>query len=296
MSRSTPPTSTFSIVGHDPDEQEWGVAVASRFLAVGSVVPWVRAGVGAIATQSYANTTFGPVGLELLSQGYTATETLNALLAADEGRAQRQVGIVDAEGGSATFTGDECYQWAGGRTGEQYAAQGNILAGAGVVHALAETFETQTGSLVDRLLAALAAGQAQGGDKRGQQSAALFVVRRRGGYAGFNDRFIDLRVDDHTAPIEELERLLGMHKLYMFDTRPDDVLAIDDALARTIQEILQRSGHRDAAITGEYDQDTQDAFRALSGTENLEGRWRDGAEVDRVVVDYLADKYEVARP
>jgi len=200
-----------------------------------AVVPWARAGIGAIATQSYANTTFGPAGLELLAQGYSAQDALNGLLAADEGRKQRQVGVVDGQGGSATFTGEECFAWAGGRAGQQYAAQGNILTGPAVVDRMAETFEAISGLLVDRLLAALAAGQEAGGDSRGQQSAALLVVRPRGGYAGFNDRAVDLRVDDHPAPIEELARLLEMHKLYFFAAAPEDVITIDPALGRALE-------------------------------------------------------------
>ena len=283
--------STFSLVAHDPEAQEWGVAVASKFLAVGSVVPWARAGAGAVATQSYANATFGPLGLELMSQGYEAEAALRGMLAADSGREERQVGIVDGQGRAATFTGSECYAWAGGRTGQHYAAQGNILAGPEVVDGMARTFESTSGVLADRLLTALAAGQDAGGDSRGQQSAALLIVKPGGGYAGFNDRYVDLRVDDHPTPIAELRRLLELHKLYSFETRPEDVLTIDHDLAWRIQEILRRSGHREELHTGAYDEATSRAFRALIGKENLEGRWREGAEVDRVVIDYLSEKY-----
>jgi uncharacterized Ntn-hydrolase superfamily protein len=282
---------TFSIVAADRDAQEWGVAVASKFLAVGSVVPWARAGIGAIATQSYVNTTFGPAGLALLEQGYAAEDTLAALIAADAGRAQRQVGIVDREGRAATYTGEECFSWAGGRTGPDYAAQGNILTGGEVVDAMARTFEAAGGPLVDRLLAALQAGQKAGGDSRGQQSAAVLVVRPGGGYGGFNDRAVDLRVEDHPTPIAELRRLLDMHKLYMFETQPDDVLAIDGRLARQIQDILRASSEDEAPATGAYDGPTRRAFQALFGRENLEGRWREEPEVDRVALEYLSDKY-----
>jgi len=285
--------STFSIVACDPDSGECGVAVASKFLAVGSVVPWVRAGVGAIATQAHANTTYGPAGLELLAQGYSAQETLNGLTVADGERDQRQIGIVDARGRGATFTGSGCYDWAGGRAGEYYAAQGNILARPAVVDALADTFAASSGPFAGRLLEALAAAQQAGGDRRGQQSAALYVARAAGGYAGFNDRAIDLRIDDNHAPIEELRRLLDMHWLYMGETGAEDVLPIDEHRARHIQEILRLSGHRSTPPTGAYDEETQDAFRALCGTENLEGRWRDEVAVDRVVLDYLARKYSV---
>lgn len=206
------PIATFSIVGCDPATGELGVAVQSKFLAVGSVVPWAKAGVGAIATQSYANTTFGPTGLELLAKGLAPQEVLDELLAADEGREHRQVGIVDARGNSATFTGGDCLAWAGGIAGECFAAQGNILVSEETVRAMADTFVSAPGPLPERLLAALDAGQAAGGDSRGRQSAALLVVKEGGGYAGFNDRYIDLRVDDHPDPIKELTRLLGLHR------------------------------------------------------------------------------------
>jgi len=204
------PVATFSIVGFDPDTGDLGIAVQSRFFAVGAVVPWARAGVGAVATQSFANTAFGPDGLELLASGETAESTLAQLLGDDPGKELRQLGIVDAQGQAATFTGESCLSWAGGRTGAHFAAEGNILAGPAVVNAMADTFETTDGDLGGRLLAALAAGQAAGGDARGRQSAALVVVREGGGYGGHNDRYIDLRVDDNAAPIRELRRLFRM--------------------------------------------------------------------------------------
>ena len=204
----SPPVATFSIVGYDPENGDLGVAVQSKFFAVGSVVPWAEAGVGAIATQSWANTTYGPKGLELLRGGLTAQQTLDRLIADDSGSAQRQVGIINAEGDVANYTGDECLEWAGAVHGESYTAQGNILTGKDVVKAMAKTFEDTEGELAERLMAVLIAGQEKGGDARGQQSAALLVVREGGGYSGFNDRYIDLRVDDHERPIEELQRLL----------------------------------------------------------------------------------------
>jgi uncharacterized Ntn-hydrolase superfamily protein len=283
--------STFSLVAHDPEAREWGVAVASKFLAVGAVVPWARAGAGAVATQSYANTTFGPLGLGFMAQGYEAEAALRGMLEADSGREERQVGIVDGQGRAATFTGSECYAWAGGRTGKHYVAQGNILTGPEIIDWMARSFESTSGVLADRLLTALAAGQDAGGDSRGQQSAALLIVKSGGGYAGFNDRYADLRVDDHPTPIVELRRLLELHKLYSFETRPEDVLTIDHDLACRIQEIIRQSGHREELQTGAYDEATSRAFRALIGKENLEGRWREGTEVDRVVVDYLSEKY-----
>jgi len=212
--RDYPCPSTFSIVAYDAMAEEWGIAVQSKFLAVGAVVPWARAGVGAVATQAHCNTTFGPEGLALMEGGASAPQALDQLVAGDQGRARRQVGVVDARGRAATFTGEECQLWAGGLTGRHYAAQGNILVGSATVEAMAEAFEASQGDLVDRLVSALAAGQAAGGDRRGQQSAALLVVREGGGYGGYNDRAIDLRVDDDPAPIDRLQGLLDLHRLH----------------------------------------------------------------------------------
>jgi uncharacterized Ntn-hydrolase superfamily protein len=195
-------------VGADPEAGEVGIAVASRFFAVGSVLPWARAGVGAVATQSNANTTFGPRGLELMERGVAAQEALDVLLRADSGRDGRQVGMVSADGGSATYSGPKCTAWAGGRKGPGYAAQGNILTGEPVVAALERRFlETKGRPLAERLLEALLAGDAAGGDSRGRQSAAILVVRERGGYNGFTDRAVDVRVDDHADPMGEIARL-----------------------------------------------------------------------------------------
>ncbi len=203
---------TFSIVAYDPETQELGVAVHSRVVAVGSIVPFAKAGVGAIATQSYANVSYGPRGLELLEDGLDAGEVLELLLSGDEQREVRQVGIIAADGSTAQFTGSECLEWAGGRMGENYCVQGNILAGEEVVDAMAEAFENTEGELAERLLAALDAGDAAGGDIRGKQAAALLIVREGWGYAGLNDRYRDIRVDDHTDPIVELRRVYEVHR------------------------------------------------------------------------------------
>lgn len=208
------PISTFSIVGYDPVNGDLGIAVQSKFFAVGAVVPWAEAGVGAIATQSWANTTYGPRGLELLKIGLSAKQTLDHLIKDDTGKNTRQVGIVDANGNVSNYTGEECHDWAGAISGEHFTAQGNILAGEEVVEAMGASFEKSKGELADRLLDALIVGQEKGGDKRGQQSAALYVVRKNGGYSGFNDRYVDLRVDDHEKPIAELQRLLNIHKKF----------------------------------------------------------------------------------
>ncbi|MHC4558006.1 MAG: DUF1028 domain-containing protein [Planctomycetota bacterium] len=209
---SLPPVATFSIVGFDPNTKELGIAVQSKFIAVGSVVPWARAGVGAIATQSYANTQYGPCGLKFLEQGLSPKTVIEKLTAEDSSAPSRQVGIVDSAGRVATFTGKECQLWAGGRTGKNYTVQGNILTGPEVVDAMAEAFEKAKGELGSRLIAALRAGQAAGGDRRGRQSAALYIVRKGWGYAGYNDRYRDIRVDDHPEPIKELGRIYELHK------------------------------------------------------------------------------------
>lgn len=278
---------TFSIVARDANTGELGIAVQSKFLAVGVVVPWAKAGVGAIATQSLANTSYGPRGLELLASGLSASQTLERLLADDEGRATRQVGIVDLRGEPATYTGEECFSWAGGKVGADYACQGNILVGEETVLAMARTFETGAGPLCERLLTALAAGQAAGGDSRGQQSAALLVVRHNAGYGGFNDRMIDLRVDDHLRPIEELGRLLQLHTLYFARPDPQDSLPIDKELAFELQALLRSSGDYHAAASGVYDELTRRALFAYIGRENLEERWYEDARLDRTVLEYM---------
>ena len=283
---------TYSIVARDHQTGELGVAVQSKFLAVGAVVPWAKAGIGAIATQAFVNTTYGPQGLELLATGLSAEETLDTLIEKDAGRTERQVGIIGVEGLPATFTGEHCFDWAGGIVGEHYACQGNILVGQETVLAMARSFETTTGPLCDRLLEALTAGQAAGGDSRGQQSAALLVVKEGGGYGGHTDRFIDLRVDDHPTPIEELKRILQLHKLYFFRPQPEDILPIDTTLTNELQKLLTTTGDYHATITGTYDETTRRAFRAFTGRENLEERWFEDARLDRVVLNFLRQQVQ----
>jgi uncharacterized Ntn-hydrolase superfamily protein len=280
--------STFSIVAIDPATGELGVAVASKFLAVGAVVPWARAGVGAVATQSYANVSYGPTGLELMAAGYSAGETLARLLADDPERELRQVGIVDARGGTATFTGSACHAWAGGRTGPGYAVQGNILTGPEVVDAMAHAFETTEGPLAARLLAALAAGDAAGGDRRGKQSAALLVVKERGGYGGYTDRFIDLRVDDHPEPVAELQRLYGIWRLYFEKPKPEDRLPLEGAVLVELQELMRALGYYQGPVHGQWDEATRRAYATLIGNENFEERIPLDADwIDRAVLEYL---------
>jgi uncharacterized Ntn-hydrolase superfamily protein len=270
---------TYSIVTCDLAAGQWGVAVQSKFLAVGSVVPWAEPHVGAIATQSYANPRYGPDGLALLRGGRSAEEAVEALTAADEGRAERQVGIVDGQGRAATFTGDECHDWAGGRTGDGYAAQGNILVSEETVDALAVTFERNRHlSLAERLIECLAAAEAAGGDRRGQQSASLLVVEKDAGYANLSDVVIDLRVDDHGRPIVELSRLYGLHNELFGVTPPEDWVPVDEILSTELRDRLAKLG---------YDGELGRAFNDWAGTENLEERV-DGLErIDPVVLGAL---------
>ncbi len=290
--RQTLPThplvATFSIVGRDARTGDLGVAVQSKFLAVGAVVPWARAGVGAVATQALANTDYGPQGLSLLAAGLPPATVLARMMEADDLATQRQVGIVDAQGAHATYTGSDCFDWAGGQSGPDFAAQGNILAGPAVVAALAEVFVANARlPLWDRLLLALTAAQAAGGDRRGRQSAALLVVRAGGGYAGHNDRFIDLRVDDHPDPIPELIRLLDLHKLYLFPSDPADLRPITTELASEIQTRLIATGDLASPPSGQWDAATQRAMEAFVGRENLEERWKHPGQIDQVVLDFL---------
>jgi uncharacterized Ntn-hydrolase superfamily protein len=279
MTRLRP--ATYSLVACDRERGEWGVGVQSKFLAVGSLVSWAEAEVGAIATQAFANPTYGPDGLALLREGASAEETVERLTQADEGRDERQLGVVDAHGGSASFTGGGCFAWAGGRTGRDYAAQGNILVSEATVDALAEIFEATPGRpLAERLIAALAAAQEAGGDRRGQQSAALLVVKKGGGYAGMSDVLIDLRVDDHPTPIGELERLYRLHQLYFGQTPKEEWVPVDGELGEEIEERLARLGYDTA--------DVKAAFREWVGTENLEDRAPElGERIDPVVLDEL---------
>ncbi|HLZ22666.1 MAG TPA: DUF1028 domain-containing protein [Ktedonobacterales bacterium] len=292
--RAKRPVNTFSIVGFDPATGDLGVAIQSKFLAVGAVVPWAKAGIGAIATQSWANTSFGPRGLELLAAGSSPEETIATLTEADDRAQQRQVGIVDARGHSATYTGSECNAWAGGIAGVHFSAQGNILVGAATVNALAETFQQSTGKLWHRLIAALAAAQRAGGDSRGQQSAALLVVREGGGYGGFNDRMLDLRVDEHPHPIDELARILAIWELLFLKPAPEDYLPIDGALAAELQRLLTRAGDYKAPPSGMFDAATFEALERYGGRENLEERLLhsfNDARIDRHIVDYLRSQY-----
>jgi uncharacterized Ntn-hydrolase superfamily protein len=267
---------TYSIAACDLDASQWGVAVQSKFLAVGSVVSWAQPGVGAIATQAYANPRYGPDGLALLRDGATADEAVEKLVAADDGRDERQLGIVDRSGGSASWTGAGCNEWAGHRNGFCYAAQGNILVGPETVDALAETFEATEGQiLARRLLECLAAAQAAGGDRRGQQSAALLAVERDGGYAQLSDTLVDLRVDDHERPIDELRRLYTLHDQLFGVTPREEWLPLAGELRTEVSERLARLGY--------------DSLGSWAGVANLEERVDGEDEVDPVVLEALRD-------
>ena len=287
------PISTFSIAAYDPGRQEWGVAVQSKFMAVGAIVSWARAGAGAVATQAYANLLYGPRGLDMMAAGSSATDTIMALTSVDDGRDQRQVGMVDKNGQAAAFTGDGCYAWAGHIVGEGFACQGNILI-PGTVEAMAAAFEKARGNdgeLADWLVTALAAGQAAGGDSRGRQAAAVLVVREGGGYGGNNDRYLDLRVDDDPRPIARLAELVQMHHLYFGEVDPVDLISLDEAAA-DLQKMMLRTGHYQGDISGEFDAQTRTSLRALVGQENLEERWDGSGDViNRVVVEYLLKRF-----
>jgi len=304
---------TFSIVARDPETGDFGVAVASKFLAAGSVVSHARAGVGAVATQALANYTYGPDGLELLAAGLSAAETIEKLTAADDGRDHRQLGIVDAAGRAATYTGKSCIDWAGGRTADGVAVQGNILAGGAVVDAMLDAYEAPGLPFPERLVAALRAADEQGGDRRGRQSAAVLVKRVKGGYGGNNDHWIDLRVDDDPAPIERLEGLVELVHLYRDRPLVEDLLPIDEALAGELRDRLARAGYSperltgkrglaevlaaDLPVTGEprsvpdsWDTAWEGAMLEWMSVENLEERATARGWIDPRVVEFLRAK------
>jgi len=294
--------STFSIVGIDPENGDVGVAVQSKFPNVRPVVPWAEAGVGGIATQSFVNVSYGPKGLALLRNGATAEEALRILIANDTARDTRQVGIVDAKGNSASWTGRECFDWAGGIAGKTsggkgiliagktFAAQGNILVGKETFEALAKTFQSTQGTLADKLLAALVAAGKAGGDRRGEQSAALLVKRKGAGYDGTTDDLIDISIYDHPKPLQELERLYKLHKLYFFRTDPKNLTKIDAALCRELQTILGTEAYKgfkfySGPVNGFFDAQTKKALQDFMGWENYDVRIRDDGQIDREVME-----------
>lgn len=306
---STEPfASTFSIVAIDPVTGDVGVAVQSKFPNVRPIVPWAEAGVGAIATQSFINVSYGPKGLSLLRNGASAEEALRILIANDSSREVRQVGIIDAKGNSASWTGRECFDWAGGITGRNsggkgvvitgqgFAAQGNTLVGKETVEALAKTFQQTNGSLADKLVAAIVAGGKAGGDRRGEESAALLVKRKGAGYDGTTDDLIDISIYDHARPLQELERLYELHKLYYFRSDAKNLIKIDPAICTELQGILSNKPYKgflfyDGPVTGVFDPKTKKALQDFMGWENYDIRIRDDDQIDREVLDDIRKNY-----
>jgi uncharacterized Ntn-hydrolase superfamily protein len=277
---------TFSIVACDLEEQAWGVAVGSKFPAVGAVVPWAQAEAGAVATQSFSNTSFGPRGLELMATGFSAQETLARLLEDDADKELRQVGLVDAQGGSATFSGSKCFAWAGGIAGKGYAIQGNILASGKVVPAMEKAFLKTQGGLPTRLYAALRAGDRAGGDKRGRQSAAIYVAKPKAGYGGFIDRWLDYRVDDHEDAVTRLGELLKMHDLYFGKSPESERVELKGKALKQMTGILTRAGYLKNA------KEFTSAFNEFIGNENFEERADPQAMwIDKPVLKYLTKKF-----
>lgn len=276
---------TFSIVGFDPETNELGVAVASKFLACGALVPFAKAGVGAIATQSWVNLDYGTKGLKLLAQGIKPDEVLNKLVSEDEGREVRQIGIVDAQGNSVTYSGAECHDWAGGIAGQNFACQGNILVDEKTVQTMANTFKNTTGELAYRLLQALLAGEQAGGDSRGKQAAGLLVVKPNGGYGGYNDRYIDLRVDDHVEPVQELIRIYNLHQLYFKKSQPEDILVIEGELRQKLGSNLKALGYLKEGTV--RDDVFNEALQTYQLIENFDERIQETGFIDRKVVEFM---------
>jgi len=283
---------TFSIVAFDSKDETWGIAVASKFPAVGAIVPWAQAGVGAIATQAYANLAYGSQGLELLRQGLSAEAVISRLLSTDPGRETRQIGVVDFRGKAATFTGRECSAWAGGLSGAGYAIQGNILASADVIYNMEGSYLRTSGDLATRLHTALMAGDRAGGDKRGRQSAAILVVKAKGGYGGYTDHLLDYRVDDDPDPVVKLGELIYLHRLYFGKSPENERIQLKDAQLVTLQKIMVKLGYLGAPPSGTYDPETQTAFRSFTGNENFEERCDPAAGwIDGPVYDYILRKF-----
>jgi uncharacterized Ntn-hydrolase superfamily protein len=281
---------TFSIVAYDAPSQSWGVAVHSKFPAVGALVPWSRAGVGALAVQAAANVAWGPEGLRLLKEGMNASEVVRRLVQADSGRDDRQLGVVDAKGDAAAFTGGKCLEWAGHEVGNGFCCQGNILFGPSVVRGMARAYESTPGDIADRLLAALAAGQREGGDRRGQQSAALLITRAGGGYRGGDDRWVDLRVDDHLSPIEELRRVFRVYDLTMLNREdPSTLLRITGEVALGVQHDLAVLGYYNGRLNGKWDVAGRVAYMRFLSEHNFESKQRDDDTIWPSVRAYLKE-------
>ncbi|PYZ99243.1 fimbrial assembly protein FimA [Alteribacter lacisalsi] len=294
MNHSEPPVATFSIIGFDPETKEWGIAVQSKFLGVGAVVPWAKAGVGAVATQSFANTSYGPRGLAMLEEGMSPGEVAQELVKDDDERALRQFAVMDKNGETSAYTGDDCYDWAGHKSGKYCTAQGNILVSEETVDALKNTFEQSEGTLAERLIQALDQAQEAGGDSRGKQSAALFVVQEEGGYGGYNDRKYDLRVDDHPDPIRELKRLLELHSLYFSRPNPNELLDIKEDVLVDVQHLLREEGLLDTTYDT-YNPAVKEALKTYFLQENFDERWQESDKIDPYVLTYMKNKPGMSR-
>ena len=279
---------TFSIVALDPRNGDLGVAVQSKFIAVGSLVPWAKTNVGAIATQAWVNVSYGPIGLQMLESGLSASETLRKLLASDPHPEVRQVSIIDAKGQVGVHTGRDCMNWAGHVSGKGYSCQGNILASSKVVESMAHAYEGTSGDMIERLLNALSAGQDAGGDRRGQQSAAILVVREKGGYEGYTDRYVDLRVDEHPRPIDEIRRIVRIYDMTVLSREdPTHLLTIDSELSRRIQQNLKKLGMYDGRVNGVFDDITRKALRQFVNTHNFENKMHDDGRIWKSILEYM---------
>ncbi|MEE9236806.1 MAG: DUF1028 domain-containing protein [Thermoplasmata archaeon] len=282
--------STFSIVALDQTTGDLGVATQSKFIAVGAVVPWAEAKVGAVATQAAANVSYGSRGLEMLKSGRHPQEVVKRMTEADEEADIRQVGIVDSKGRAEAFTGSSCTGWAGHVVGQGFCTLGNILASEEVVQAMAHAYESMDAYLPERLLAALEAGQNAGGDRRGQQSAALLVVREGGSYGGYTDRYIDVRVDEHPAPIQELKRIFRIYDLTLLEREdPSDVVKLEGGVAKEVKEILARAGFYEGSVNRKWDEKGVEALRDYFNINNFENKWRDDGLLWRSIYHYMRD-------
>ncbi len=282
--------STFSIVAFDEATGDLGIATQSKFIGVGAVVPWAQASIGAVATQAAANVSYGPRGLEMLEGGLHPRDVIQRLTGADDEAAIRQVGIVDSKGRAAAFTGEKCYEWAGHVVSRGFCTLGNILVSEEVVQAMANTYESTAEEFPERLLAALTAGQKAGGDRRGQQSAALLVVREGGSYGGYTDRYIDIRVDEHPRPIEELKRVFKIYDLTLLQREdPGEVVRLEGDVAREVKEVLGRGGFYEGTINDRWEEDEMEALRHYFNINNFENKWREDGLLWRSIFTYMRD-------
>ena len=284
---------TFSIVAYDPERKEWGVAVQSKFIAVGSIVPWAKSGIGVIATQAWANTSYGPKGLALLEQGLTAEDVISILTKKDEKREDRQVGIVDSYGNAASFTGSRCFDWAGHIVGEHYSCQGNILVSEDTVLAMSQAYRETKGDLALKLLTVLEEGQEAGGDSRGKQSAALLIVKEKGAYDGRTDRYVDVRVDEHEHPIKELRRVFELYNLSLLKRdEPDDKVKLEGDIMKAVKEVLKADGFYEKDIDDKFDAYTKEALQKWMHTNNFEVKEREDSYMWGAVYRYIEKRKE----